>query len=365
MSSDSCRAPRAILAWRADGLENLFDNHREFFLEILGDAISTPKLSRHEFVEEVVPSLQLDYEQAQGNALVLGFDALTSTAFRHKGLGASLFASPSSPVSHSQTVQYAQGVLAKSNLALLGTGIEAQKLAALVSKSFAGVPNTSAGASSVAPKSASQYFGGEQRIAFAADHGVASGRSAHGHLFLGFQGAAQGAANAAELAVLRALLGGESRVKWSQGQSPLAQLAANAPGAAVHAFNLGFSDAGLFGLQVSAPHERLGAVAKAAVNALKDIAAGKGAGSEEVQRAVAKAKFEAASQLESRSATHEALAGQLLESGKIATLDSYVAALDKVDAKSLQAAAEKALKSKPTAVAIGDVHKLPYADEVL
>ena len=337
---------------------------RDFFVEILGDVLSSSKFARHEFAEEVIPSLAVDYEQAQANPLVLGFDQLTSAAFRSKGagLGASLFASPNSPISYDQTVKYASSVFGKDNLAVLGSGIEAQKLASLVEKSFAGVPASASGAAS--PNSKTQYHGGEQRIALQSAHGgPVSPRAGNGHIFLAFEGAAQG--SAPELAVLRSLLGGEASVKWSAGQSPLAQIRSQSPLTTASAFNLGFSDAGLFGIYVSAPHERLQAVAKAAINALKDIAGGKQGASEDVKRAVAKAKFEAATALESRTSSHEAISSQLLEGGKVSTLDSVYQALDKVDASAVSKAAEKALKSKPTVVAIGDLHNLPYADEVM
>ncbi|KDN39952.1 putative QCR2-40 kDa ubiquinol cytochrome-c reductase core protein 2 [Tilletiaria anomala UBC 951] len=331
----------------------------DFFVEVLGDAVSQAKFARHEYSESVVPLIQSDAEFAAANPLVSGFDQLTSTAYRNRGLGASLFASHSSPISYSDVQHYAKSVLAKNNLAVLGSGIESEKLAKLVQQHFAPLSPSASSASTT--KTPSTYYGGEHRVQYAPAHHDSSARASFGHVFLAFEGAANGASP--ELAVLRSLLGGESSVKWSKGQSPLSAISAQAPGATVSAFNLGFSDAGLFGIHVSAPHERIAAVAKSAMNALKEIASQSKV--DDIKRAVAKAKFEAAATLEGRAASHEAVSSQLLESGSVSTLDSVFSALDKVDASALSKAAEKLLKSKPTTVVVGDVHKLPYADECL
>ncbi|KAK0530830.1 ubiquinol-cytochrome c reductase core subunit 1 [Tilletia horrida] len=325
----------------------------DFFIPLLGEAVSQASFRRHEFNEEVIPQVASEYEQAIGNPLILGFDQLTQTAFRHRGVGASLFTSPIHPVSHAQTVAFARSAIAKNNLVVLGSGIDSGKLANLVSKSFSNV----SGSGSVT-KSASAYKGGEQRVPFAAPHGVAADKA---HFFIGFEGAATGAAP--ELAVLRAHLGGESSVKWSSGLSPLAQLAAKDPSVQASAFNLTFSDAGIFGAHVSAPSAKLTAAVKSVTAALKEAASK--ISSEDLKKAIAKAKYDAASSVESRAGSHEAVAGSLLESGKVATLEDTFKALEGVSASSISSAAEKVLKSKPTTVAIGDVNVLPYADEVL
>ncbi|KAE8224629.1 hypothetical protein CF319_g2517 [Tilletia indica] len=328
----------------------------DFFIPLLGEAIAQANFRRHEFSEEVTPQLAAEYEHSIGNPLVLGFDQLTQTAFRHRGVGASLFASPIHPVSHAQTVAFARSAIAKNNLVVLGSGIDSGKLANLASKSLA----TLSGAASVT-KSDSAYKGGEQRVAFAAPHGSEGTSASLAHFFLGFEGAATGAKP--ELAVLRAHLGGETSVKWSSGLSPLAQLSAKDATVKASAFNLTFSDTGIFGAYVSAPPARLGAAVKSVASAIKEAASK--ISSEDLKKAIAKAKYDAASAFESRAGSHEAVAGALLESGKAVTLEDAFKALEGVSASSVSSAAEKALKSKPTTVAVGDVNVLPYADEVL
>lgn len=331
----------------------------EFFVEVLGDVLSKSKFAAHEFNEEVLPQVQAEYAQAQSNPAVLGYDSLLQTAYRQRSLGHSLFASPASPITHRQTVDFAHAAFAKDNIAVLGSGIDSAKLSQLVSAHF-GELAASASVSSTPAK----YFGGEQRVAFAAPHGAENTRAAHGHFFVGFEGAGHKDAEAsANLAVLRALLGGESSVKWSNGVSPLSQIAESIPGARAAAFNLTFSDSGVFGAHVSAPSASVQQAASKVAQAIKNVAGG--LKEEAIKAAVAKAKFERATVLENRTAAHELVSAQLLEAGSVATLENAFAALDAVKPASLSKVAEKLLKSKPTTVAVGDVHKLPYADEVL
>lgn len=321
---------------------------------MLGDVLSASKFPAHEFNEEVLPAIRGEYEQVASIPSVFGFDVLTQTAYRQRGLGASLFASPASPITVNDTVSYGRAAFSKSNIAVLGTGVDASRLASLVSKNFENVPANTTGLAA----GPSTYYGGEQRVAFVPHHAESS-RSGNGHFFLGFQGG-----NSPEFAVLRSLLGGEASVKWSSGLSPLSKVSEKVSGASAEAFNIAFSDSGLVGAYVSAPHATLASVAKEVGNAFKSAASG--VSSEDLQRAIAKAKFEAASALESRETLRDVVGSALLsQNGEVKALDKIFSQLDSVSASQVSSAAEKALKSKPTTVAIGDVHVLPYADDVL
>lgn len=328
--------------------------YRDFFVEILGDVLSTSKFATHEFNEEVLPASRAEYEQVAGNPSILGFDALTQTAYRQRGLGASLFASPSSPISASGVSSYAKGAFARDNIAVFGTGISQDKLSSLVSKSFSGVPGTSTGALNAGP---STYFGGEQRVDFAPHH-ADSPKAHNGHFFLAFEGG-----SSPEFAVLRALLGGESSVKWSKGLSPLAQAAAKVNGGHAEAFNLTFSDSGLVGAYVTAPTATLPALAKEVAGAFKSAASS--VSSEDLQRAIAKAKFELTSQMETKEHGRAFVGAALLNKGSVVMSDEIVSQLEGVKAQGLSAAVDKMLKGKATTVAIGDVRQLPYADDLL
>lgn len=330
---------------------------RDYFVEVLGDVLSSSKFAPHEFNEEVLPQVHSEYEQALNQPNVLGFDQLTQTAYRQRGLGASLFATPTNPVSHKQTVAFAEATFAKDNIAVVGSGIDAAHLSKLVSQHFKNV-RPSKGSIQAGSK---QYFGGDARVPFVPHHGAEGSRAHFAHYFLGFEGAAVDASP--ELAVLRSHLGGESSVKWSTGLSPLSKIAEKVAGAQASAFNINFTDSGLVGAYISAPHEKLQEAAKAVAQAFKGAA--QSLSKEDLEKAKAKARFEVAAAVESRAGIHSAVAGQLLESKKIHLLDESFSKIEGVSASGLASAVSKALSSKPTTVAVGDVHKLPYADEVL
>ena len=173
---------------------------------------------------------------------------------------------------------------------MLGQGIDAAVLEQLLEKSLGKL-----GAGAAPSTSASAYFGGETRVDTLGGPQTA---------FVGF--GATGA-SAAELAVLAAHLDPTPSVKWSKGTSPIA--ASIPAGASVRPVLLPYSDATLFGLLVQGQTGAdVKAAGKAAVDALK--AAGSLAG-EDLQKAVAKAKFSAASSFEGRDGVLAAIGSKV------------------------------------------------------
>ena len=249
------------------------ENH---FLEVLASVLGSTQYLAHEYNELVLPVVQTESQSALSNSTTLALDSAHSVAFR-RGLGNSLYASAHAPVSVSDVQSYAQQAFAKSNIAVVGTGISTEKLQQAVQSAF----GSGSGSSSLSA-GASTYYGGEQRIA------------SHGQPTMVF---AYGTTNAsADLQVLPHLVGGESSIKWSAGSSPLSQAAAKVAGASARSFLLPYSDAALFGVVVSAPTSAgVASVAKDVVAALKGVGSVK---DEEVKKAVAKAKFADALSLE-------------------------------------------------------------------
>ncbi|GAA5976477.1 hypothetical protein JCM5350_001704 [Sporobolomyces pararoseus] len=317
-----------------------------YFAEALGDAITEAKFAPHEYAEEVVPQVAAEYEQAIRDSTTYAFDLAHQLAFRN-GLGNSLFASPHTAVQHSTITSFAKTAFSPSNLSVIGSNVDASQLKSLVGEFFvSGTPSSSSISSS-----ASKYYGGEVRV-------PSVGHSPVDQFLIAFEGAS---ASSAEFAVLRYLLGGESSIKWSTGSSPLAKLSST--NVSAQAFNLAYSDAGLFGISVKAPTAQVADVASKALSELKTVA--KGASDEAIKQAIAKAKFAAAAALETRYGQVELVAAQLAAEGKApASLEDVFSALDKVSAESIAKAAEKAFKSKPTTVAVGNTHSLPYADTI-
>jgi len=317
----------------------------EFFVDLLTSFITSAKFTRHEFEEYVLPTIESEIQAASTAPATHAIELAHALAFR-SGLGSSLFASSHNSITAGDVKSFAASAFTKGNVAVLGTGIEQSTLAHLVEKSLGSAP-----ASTTAPTTpASSYFGGETRLEA---HGVPQ------TVFIGF--GATGAP-AAELAAFSAHLSPQPSIKWSQGLSPIA--VSIPEGTTVQSVYLPYSDATLFGLLVQGTTAAgVTEARKAAVKALKSAAATGGVKGEELKKAVAKAKFAAASAIDGRDGFVSVLGSKVL-AGSQASLDGTLSSLDKVTATGFSKAASTLVKGKPTYVAIGDVQTLPYADEL-
>ncbi|TBU54963.1 LuxS/MPP-like metallohydrolase [Dichomitus squalens] len=313
-----------------------------FFVDVLSSFLTSAKFTRYELQEWVAPTVEAESTAVLSDPATRAVELAHALAFR-SGLGNSIFATPGHHVTAEDVQAYAHAVFGQGNVAVLGTGIDPSALEKLLAQSL----GKSFAAASAPASKPSSYFGGESRLD--AHEGAQT-------VFVGFGAAG---APSAELAVLAAHLDPTPSVKWSQGTSPIA---AKIPaGASVRSVLLPYSDASLFGLlvqgQTAADVKTAG---QAAVEALKAASSLSG---EDLQKAVAKAKFAAASAYESREGLVAALAPKIL-SGSSSSAAEAVASLEKVDASAYSKAAASLLKSKPTFVAVGDVASLPYADEL-
>jgi len=281
---------------------------------------------------------------------VLALDLAHSLAFR-RGLGNSLFASPYVPVTASEVKAFSQQAFAKSNIAVLGTGISTEALTKAVQTAFgAGSPSSA----STLSGGSTTYYGGEQRVPL----DVHANAFAQPTFIIAYGSAS---AASAEMKILPHLLGGRTSVKWTPGTSPLSLAAEKVPGAKAEAFFFSYSDASLLGVAISAPTS--GGVRSVAMDVAKAIKSASSLKDDAAKKAIAKAKFAEASKFE-HSESLMATAGAALFSGNIPAPDASFASIDKVSASSLGKAAGDLFKHKPTIVAVGDLSILPYADEL-
>ncbi|CEL59165.1 ubiquinol-cytochrome c reductase core subunit 2 [Rhizoctonia solani AG-1 IB] len=301
------------------------------FVELLSSVLTSTQFLPHELVEDVVPHSIAETTAALADPATQALELAHAIAFRSTGLGASLFAQHPSKKSLDGLKEFAASAFTKGNVAVVGTGIDQSKLSELVSKHLAGLPSAGAGAKG----SSSQYFGGETRIG---SHGGNA-------VFIGFGASAA----SPELSALQAHLDVTPALKWTTGSSPLA-------GTGAIPVYIPYSDAALFGVLVTG--DNVAEDTKTAVAALK-----KGLSKEEATKAVAKAKFKAASAIEAREGFLTTVAPLVFDGSK-SSLDSVHAALDKVSDSSVSKSLSSLLGSKPTFVAVGDVNALPYVDEL-
>lgn len=325
-----------------------------YFTELLGEVITKTRYTTHEFHEEVERILHLKQSKLTYDALSQALDSAHAVAF-HKGLGSSIYPTSSTNLgpylSENSIAAFAASVYTKPNIAVVADGATQSDLTKWIDPFFRDVP-----ASSDSPlplfTEASKYYGGEQRTSL-------PGRSA---MVIGFPGNDLNSGKA-DVAVLAALLGGESSIKWSPGFSLLAKASAAAPGSTIVAKNLAYTDTGFLTIQVtgSAVAVRNGAVE--AIKAVKSVAES-GVTKEVLNKAIAKAKFDLLSTNELTGNGMVAAGNSLIHGGKIFQVTDALKSYETVTADKIKAAAKALLDGKATVASAGDLYVLPYAEEI-
>ncbi|VDB88317.1 unnamed protein product [Peniophora sp. CBMAI 1063] len=314
-----------------------------FFVDVLTQYLATAQFERHELTESVLAAVAAESAAAEAAPSTHALELAHQVAFRN-GLGNSLYADAAAQ--HQLTVADVAALhnSAVPGLQILATGISQEALLAALDKSLASLGKNKgafSGTAASASPAKSSYFGGSTRVS---GHGSSA-------VFVGF-GSTDAAATPA-LHALAAHLSPAPSVKWSTGLGPIA--AAVTPGVSVRAATLPYSDAALFGLLIEGEAGKLAGAAKAAVEGLK--AAAGGVSKEDATRAVAKARFQLSSALESTDGAISAYANGVAPS-------QQVEAVSALDGASVSKVAGELLKGKATFVAVGDTRVLPYADEI-
>ena len=220
---------------------------------------------------------------------------------------------------------FSKNAYAKSNISVVANGASQAELSKWVGQFFTKVPSTSAALSSETTK----YYGGEERITH--PHGNS--------LVIAFPGSSSftaGASYKPEIAVLAALLGGKSTIKWSSGFSLLSKAAAGFPGASVFASNLAYSDAGLFSIQFNGSAEAIHGASIEAVKTLKSIATGS-ISKEDITKAVALAKYRALEAGQDPEAGLVSTGSGLVHGGKAFQIDEIGKGVQAVSGDKLKA----------------------------
>ncbi|KAH7040079.1 Metalloenzyme, LuxS/M16 peptidase-like protein [Microdochium trichocladiopsis] len=321
-----------------------------YFAELLAEVVSETKYTTHEFHEDVERVLKLKQAKVAGDVAALALDSAHSVAF-HTGLGASLYPTPTTALKNylneNSIADFANAAYAKSNIALVAEGASSSNVSKWTEQFFTSVPSGSA-----LNSKATTYYGGEQRTAHVGGNSFV----------IAFPGSGF-AAPKPEVAVISALLGGQPNVKWSSGFSLLSKAAANSPGATAVASNYTYSDAGLFAVQINGTASAVRSAALEAAKAIKSIAEGT-VSKEDLTKAIAKAKFDALEASESGRATLLAAGTGIVHTGSPVQIAAAVKAIDGVTADKIKTAAKALVDGKATVAAVGDLHVLPYAEEL-
>lgn len=249
----------------------------------------------------------------------------------HRGLGNPLTTTSSTPLNKYLDAQgiadFSDAAYAQSNIAVVANGATESELSKWVGEFFS---ETSTGSSRVKlDSSASKYYGGEERI----EH------SAGNVMIIGFQGSSSFTSSSSykpETAVLAALLGGESSIKWAPGFSLLSKAAENAPLAHVTTQHADYSDSGLLYVTLTGNADHIAKASKNVVDSIKKVASGNVA-EEDIKKAIALAKFRALESGQLIETGLEATGSGLIAGGKPYQVDEVGQSIEKVTSEKVKA----------------------------
>jgi len=121
----------------------------------------------------------------------------------------------------------------------------------------------------------------------------------------------------------------------------------------------------LFTILVTGSASEVSKAASGAVKLLRDISKGGNAiKPEDLKRAIAAARYATYAATEARLSGLESIGQAVLNTGKVADVDSVVSTFDKVTPEKLKQTAAKLLESAPSVAAVGQTHLLPFYDEL-
>lgn len=298
--------------------------------------------------------MDLARKQYLANTTAMAFDSVHGIAF-HRGLGNPVSTNTSLPykkyLDADNLAEYAASAYSKSTFSLVANGVSQSELSKWANEMFTNVPSQTA---YQLTSEQSKYHGGEERIAHA------SGNT----LIMAFPGSSSptGGFFKPEVAVLATLLGGQSTIKWSPGFSLLSKATQEAPNMFIDTDSLIYSDAGLLTITMSGAASDIKATAGKVVEALKSVA--QGVSKEDFHKAKALAKFKELEFGGETQAAMELTGAGLVHGGKAYQIDEVAKAVDGVTEAKVKQIAKEALEHRASVSAVGDLHVLPFAEEI-
>ena len=272
-------------------------------------------MQAHEFQEEVLPLIKLSQKSLLGDVTQLAINSAHGLAF-HRGLGTPLHPASSTPLtkylSAERLFAYSQSAYAKPNISIVANGAKQADVTKWVNEFFVNSPSAPPAKMPEIDKTPSKYYGGEERIA----------HNSGNTMIIAFPGSSSftGGSYKPEIAVLAALLGGESSIKWSPGFSLLAKATAEHPGAHISTSHAAYSDAGLLCVSITGDASHVAGASADVVASLKSIAAGE-VSKEDIKKAIAAAKFKALESGETLDTALELTGAGLIHGGKAFQID--------------------------------------------
>ncbi|KAL4801557.1 Metalloenzyme, LuxS/M16 peptidase-like protein [Aspergillus unguis] len=334
-------------------------NDLPYFVELLAEVASQTKYPGYELDELVSKLLKLRQVAIANDPEAIAVDAVHGVAF-HQGLGESI--TPSAHVPYEKTLsaeavaEFAKSAYAKSNIALVGSGINSSELTRWVGDFFNSLPSAgTSGQYSLKSSSASNYYGGEQRISTKAGNSVV----------IAFPGSGAFGTSSYKPAasVLAALLGGQSSIKWTPGFSLLGQATQGFNQLRVSTKNYAYSDAGLLAVTLSGNANQVASAGKTVVDVLKKAAAGE-VPADEIKKASALAKFQALESAQTLETGLELTGSGLINGSKAYQIGEVAQGIESVTEAQVKDVAKSLISGKASVASVGDLSQLPYASDL-
>ncbi|KAK5737072.1 ubiquinol-cytochrome c reductase core subunit 1 [Elasticomyces elasticus] len=331
-----------------------FRDDLPYFVELLAEVATQTSYRNHVMQEEIIPLIALDHKKFLASTSAMAMSSAHALAF-HRGLGNPVKPSSTTPYVKYLTAdaleEYAQTAYAKPSIAIVGNGVDHAELSKWINEFF-GDARKSPLQQLSSPQS--KYYGGEERIA----HG--SGNS----MVIAFPGSSSptGGFYKPEAAVLAALLGGESTIKWSPGFSLLGKAAQGAPSMHIATKSNIYTDAGLLTIAMNGSATDIRNTASKVVEALKGIA--QNISKEDFQKAKALAKFKELEYGSEPQAALELTGAGLVRDNKPYQIDEVAKSVDSVTEDKVKQLVKEALENRVSVSAVGDLYILPFAEEI-
>jgi len=313
-------------------------------MENLADTVTGQRFTSWEVA---AAKARLAEQVASLPAKEIAMDALHQGAFR-TGLGAPVAASPFKVAGFTpqHLADYASANFTAGNITVAGSGVDHAELVSVVGSCLGDLETVD-----TAPEP-SVYVGGLESRVESASSGTG--------FAIGFEGAAAGTPEAAACDVLAKILVPTAVLKYGTASGAVsANVTAASPSASAQGFNKSYTDAGIVGVYFESPSD----VATAAITGGLEAVYNKLRGNiDESEFNVAKSQL--AHELFSMS-TDESVAFIAAQSSKQPlTPAQYAEQISAVSFASVKAAAAKAIASKPTIAAAGDIDNAPFFDEL-
>ncbi|XP_058508940.1 cytochrome b-c1 complex subunit 2, mitochondrial [Solea solea] len=343
----SVTSSRETMVYTADCPRDHLDTLLEFLVNV-----TTAQEFRPWEVDNLTSRVKIDNALAQQCPQISVIEKLHEAAYKN-----TLFNSLYCPdymvghVSSKQLQSFVEENFTTGRMALVGLGVKHSVLRQVGE----GLLSVRSGAG--APVAKSVYRGGELRM---------QNNDALVHALIASEGGVTGSVEANAFTVLQRILGAGPHVK--RGSNITSQLSQGIAKATTQpfdatAFNVSYSDSGLFGLYTVAQADSTGEVIKAAIAQVSGVAEGN-VSEADITRAKNQVKAEYVMSIESSETLMEEIGAQALTTAAYQPPDGVLQTIDAITHDDVVKAAKKFMDGKKTMAASGHLINTPFVDEI-